>query len=98
MTPLREGDNVHVKSFKVDGKLLKAADRPRSYMIDTPRGEISGNRRHLVNISKNIHRFIFILSVQGIIGKLGRPGKSASGYSVILRCHWRVSVIAIAYS
>ena len=44
-----------------------------------------------VNISKNIHRFIFILSVQGIIGKLDRPGKSASGYSVILRCHLRVS-------
>ena len=42
-------------------------------------------------ISKNINRFIFILSVQGIIGNLGRPGKSASGYSVFLGCHWRVS-------
>ena len=26
MTPLRAGDNVHVKSFNIDGKVLKAAD------------------------------------------------------------------------
>ena len=54
MTPLREGDNVHVKSFNVDGKVLKAADRPRSYMVDTPRGEISRNRRHLVKLNKEV--------------------------------------------
>ena len=36
MTPLCAGDNIHVKSFNVDGKVLKAADRPRSYVVDTP--------------------------------------------------------------
>ena len=54
MTPLRAGDNVHVKSFNIDGKVLKAADRPRSYVIDTPRGEISRNRRHLVRLNKEV--------------------------------------------
>ena len=54
MTPLRAGDNVHVKSFTVDGKVLKAADRPRSYVVDTPRGEISHNRRHLVSLNKEV--------------------------------------------
>ena len=54
MTPLRTGDNVHVKSFNVDGKVLKAADRPRSYVVDTPRGEISRNRRHLVRLNKEV--------------------------------------------
>ena len=54
MTPLRAGDNVHVKSFNVDGKVLKAADRPRSYVVDTPRGEISRNRRHLVRLNKEV--------------------------------------------
>ena len=54
MTPLRTGDNVHVKSFNVDSKVLKAADRPRSYVVDTPHGEISHNRRHLVRLNKEV--------------------------------------------
>ena len=54
MTPLRAGDNVYVKSFNVDGKVLKAADRPRSYVVDTPGGEISRNRRHLVRLNKEV--------------------------------------------
>ena len=54
MTPLRAGDNVHVKSFNIDGKVLKAADRPRSYVVATPRGEISRNRRHLVRLNKEV--------------------------------------------
>ena len=56
MTPLRAGDNVHVKSFNIHGKVLKAADRPRSYVVDTPRGggEISHNRRHLVRFNKEV--------------------------------------------
>ena len=54
MTPLRTGDNVHVKSFNVDGKVLKAADRPRSNVVDTPRGEISRNRQHLVMLNKEV--------------------------------------------
>ena len=54
MKPLRSGDNVHVKSFNVYSKVLKAADRPRSYVVDTPRGEISCNRRHLVRLNKKV--------------------------------------------
>ena len=54
MTPLRAGDNVHVKSFNVDGKVLKAADRPRSYVVDTLRGKISRNRRHLVKLNNEV--------------------------------------------
>ena len=54
ITPLRAGDNVHVKSFNVDGKVLKAAGRPKSYVFDTPRGKISRNRRHLVRLNKEV--------------------------------------------
>ena len=54
MTSLHAGDNVHVKSFNVDGKVLKAADRTRSYVVDTPCGEISRNRRHLVRLNKEV--------------------------------------------
>ena len=43
-----------MKSFNVDGKVLKAADRPRLYVVDTPRGEISRNRRHLVRLNKEV--------------------------------------------
>ena len=42
-------------------------------------------------IWQNSHRLLINIISSGIIGKFGRPGKSAPGYSVILRCHWRDS-------
>ena len=30
------------------------SDRPRSYVVDTPRGEISRNMRHLVRLNKEV--------------------------------------------
>ena len=50
---LLSGENVYVKDFKVDGKVITEANRPRSYIVDTPRGVISRNRRHLVKIKNS---------------------------------------------
>ena len=54
MIPLQEGDSVHVKTFNADGKVVKTAERPRSYVVDTPRGVILRNRRHLVKLNKEV--------------------------------------------
>ena len=54
LQPLQKGDNVFVKRFQVDGKVLQEADRPRSYIVDTPRGVISRNRRHLVKLNRDV--------------------------------------------
>ena len=54
LQPLQEGDSVFVKRFQVDGKVLQEADRPRSYIVDTPRGVISRNRRHLVKLNRDV--------------------------------------------
>ncbi|MES9993111.1 MAG: RNase H-like domain-containing protein, partial [Candidatus Thiodiazotropha sp.] len=54
MVPLNEGDCVFVKNFNTEGKVVRQADRPRSYVIETPRGVISRNRRHIVKLSKNV--------------------------------------------
>lgn len=54
LKPIQEGDNVFVKNFNVDGKIIKEADRPRSYVVDTPRGVISRNRRHLVKLHTDV--------------------------------------------
>ena len=50
---LVKGENVFVKDFKTDGKVLTEACRPRSYIIDTPRGILHRNRRHLIKIQNS---------------------------------------------
>ena len=48
MMSLRADYNFNIKTFTIDGKVFKAADRPRSYVVDTPLGKISPIRQHLV--------------------------------------------------
>ena len=50
LQPLEEGDRVHVKNLKTDGNIVQSALFPRSYIVDTPRGTIRRNRRHLVKL------------------------------------------------
>ena len=52
---LKNGDNVYVKNLSVDGKVVREANRPRSYVIDTPRGRVERNRRHLAKLNSYVH-------------------------------------------
>ena len=51
LKPLETGDNVFIKDFKIDGKVIRKAARPSLFVVKTPRGIISRNRRHLVKLN-----------------------------------------------
>ncbi|XP_077544863.1 uncharacterized protein LOC144158076 [Haemaphysalis longicornis] len=48
LPPLTAGDRVWVKNLNCPTTLLSAAQRPRSFVVETPRGVVQRNRRHLV--------------------------------------------------
>ncbi|MCG7878633.1 MAG: RNase H-like domain-containing protein [Candidatus Thiodiazotropha endolucinida] len=50
--PLENGDRVYVKNLQTDGSIVKSTIFPRSYIVDTPRGTVRRNRRHLVKLNK----------------------------------------------
>ena len=52
LQPLEEGDRVHVKNLKTDGNIVQSALFPRLYIVNTPRGTIRRNRRHLAEFSR----------------------------------------------
>ncbi|KAI3356713.1 hypothetical protein L3Q82_003311 [Scortum barcoo] len=47
MPPLQPGDHVWVKDMLQRGTVVSAAETPRSYVIETPRGMLRRNRFHL---------------------------------------------------
>ena len=44
---LNPGDNVYIRDQKITGVVKERDATPRSYIIDTPKGEIRRNRSHL---------------------------------------------------
>ena len=50
---LEPGSHVFVKDFKTTGKVVSKAHTPRSYVVETPSGEVRRNRRHLVKLSES---------------------------------------------
>lgn len=48
LPPLTAGDHVWVKDLNCPATLLSPAQRPRSFVVETPRGVVQRNRRHLV--------------------------------------------------
>ena len=46
---LTPGDHVWVKDTKEKGTVIRQAEAPRSYIVDTPRGNLRRNRNHLVS-------------------------------------------------
>lgn len=51
---LNPGDRVWIKDFQTRGEIVQQASTPRSYIVNTPRGEIRRNRRHLTATSGSI--------------------------------------------
>ncbi|XP_077502569.1 uncharacterized protein LOC144113372 [Amblyomma americanum] len=50
-SPLKPGDDVWVKDIGCSGQVLSPAQRPRSYVVETPGSILQRNRRHLVRFS-----------------------------------------------
>ena len=48
LTSLATGDHVWIKDTKEKGTVIRQAEAPRSYVIDTPRGVLRHNQNHLV--------------------------------------------------
>jgi hypothetical protein len=49
---LEPNDNVYVKDHKIWGKVKQDSYTPRSYNVETERGDVRRNRRHLANVRK----------------------------------------------
>ncbi|XP_049515620.1 uncharacterized protein K02A2.6-like [Dermacentor silvarum] len=54
LAPLSPGDYVWVTDTRCSGEVLSQAQRPRSYLVQTPRGVLQRNRRHLVLHSSEV--------------------------------------------
>ena len=54
MLSLNDVTCIFIKNFNTEGEIVKKADCPHSYIIDTPRGVISRKRRHTVKLSKHV--------------------------------------------
>ncbi|KAM7293291.1 uncharacterized protein ISCGN_026421 [Ixodes scapularis] len=48
LRPLATGEDVWVTDVQCGAKVLSEAQRPRSYVVETPRGVLQRNRKHLV--------------------------------------------------
>ncbi|KAM7291848.1 uncharacterized protein ISCGN_028419 [Ixodes scapularis] len=48
LRPLATGEDVSVTDVQCGAKVLNKAQRPRSYVVETPRGVLQRNRKHLV--------------------------------------------------
>lgn len=48
LTSLTPGDHVWIKDTKEKGTVIRQAEAPRSYVIDTPREILHRNQNHLV--------------------------------------------------
>lgn len=48
LRPLEAGEDVWVQDIPCAARVLSPAQRPRSYVVETPRGVVQRNRRHLV--------------------------------------------------
>ncbi len=48
LTDLQEGDHVWIPDLLEQGTVASPAATPRSYHVETPRGTLRRNRRHLV--------------------------------------------------
>lgn len=51
LPPLTAGDRVWVRDLHCPATQLSPTQRPRSYVVETPRGVVQRNRRHLVKLS-----------------------------------------------
>lgn len=49
LTRLTPGDHVWVKDTKEKGTVIRQVEAPRSYVMDTPRGNLRRNQNHLVS-------------------------------------------------
>lgn len=54
LPPLTAGDHVWVKDLNCPATLLSPAQRPRSFVVETPRGVVQRNRRHLVRFVPDV--------------------------------------------
>ena len=50
MAPLKEEDDIYLKYLGINGKVFRSADQPRSYVVDTPRGDFRRKRSHCVKM------------------------------------------------
>ena len=48
LSTLSPGTKVHIISYDQTGTVVKKADAPRSYIIETPKKDIHRNREHLI--------------------------------------------------
>ncbi|XP_077539546.1 uncharacterized protein LOC144152169 [Haemaphysalis longicornis] len=53
LPPLTAGDRVRVNDLNCPATLLSPAQRPRSFVVETPRGVVQRNRHHLVRFQPN---------------------------------------------
>ncbi|KAM7293268.1 uncharacterized protein ISCGN_026398 [Ixodes scapularis] len=54
LNPLKPGDSVWVTDASCQARVLSPAQRPRSYVVETPKGILQRNRRHLVPFSPTV--------------------------------------------
>ena len=50
---LQPEDHVYIPDMDVEGTVKEAADTPRSYKVETPRGTLRRNRAHLVELPED---------------------------------------------
>ena len=50
LPPMKEGDDVYLKDLGINGKVVRSAEQPCSYVFDTPWGDFRRNRSHCVQL------------------------------------------------
>ena len=74
LPPLQKGDSVHVKGMNVEGRVVKEASRPRSFVVETPKSTIERNRRHLVKLQRRVN---FDKEIDVPLEQNNQPAKTA---------------------
>jgi len=54
LSTLSPGTRVHITTYDQPGAVVKKADAPRSYIIETPTRDIRRNREHLIPLDPDV--------------------------------------------